>query len=63
MTKAPLIVAGFVFALVAIAHLSRLIYHFPITIDTIFVPYWINVVGLIISLALAYWMFITAKDA
>lgn len=57
----PLAVAGIVFSLVAIAHLSRLILGFNIVIANYHVPLKINLIGLIVALVLAIWMFKAAK--
>lgn len=62
MKKAALIVAGVVFGLVALAHLARLLYHFPIIINAIPIPDNANWVGLIVAGLLSYWMFHTAKE-
>ena len=58
--KAPLLAAGLIFAIIAIAHLARLIYHFPIIIGTTVLPIWASVVGLIVTGGLALWMFSAA---
>ena len=57
--KAPLIVAGIVFALVALLHLARLYYHFPLVINEP-IPYWANWVGAIVAGLLSLWMFMSA---
>lgn len=62
MNKLPLIVAGFVFAVVALLHLLRLYLQFPMTVNSVFVPLWINVIGLIVSALLSFWMFYSLKD-
>lgn len=58
----PLTVAGIVFALVALLHLARLYFQFPIIVDQMMVPYWINGVGLIIATFLSIWMFRATKN-
>lgn len=59
MNKTPLTVAGVVFGLVALVHLSRLIFHFPLIIGMM-VPYWANGIGVIIAAGLSFWMFYSA---
>ena len=61
MKNAPLIVAGIVFGLVALMHLLRLYYQYPIFFNTTLVPLWANVVGFLISGALSFWMFYSAE--
>ena len=57
MKKAPLIVAGIVFALVALLHLGRIGYQIPIIVGSSDVPIWANVVGFVIAGLLSFWMF------
>ena len=61
MEKYALATAGIVFALVAVMHLVRLYFQFPIYFGTTLVPLWVNVVGLVISAALSFWMFFVLK--
>ncbi|MBS0634947.1 MAG: hypothetical protein JSR37_05760 [Verrucomicrobia bacterium] len=58
----PLTVAGIVFALVALLHLARLYFQFPIIVDQMMVPYWINGVGLVVAAFLSIWMFRATKN-
>lgn len=64
MERYALIVAGIVFALVALMHLSRLYFRYSIIVGATEIPIWVNVIGLIISAALSFWMFytVTMKD-
>jgi hypothetical protein len=50
-------IAAVVFAIVAVAHLLRLIFQFPLVIGGFLVPLWINVIALIIAglLAVMLW--------
>ncbi len=50
-------VSAIVFTVVALAHLARLIYGSPITIDGEAIPMFASGVGLIGPGALAYWGF------
>ncbi len=59
MERYALTVAGIVFAIVALVHLSRLYFKFPLIIGTTEMPIWVNILGLIISAALSFWMFYT----
>ncbi|MBA3958416.1 MAG: hypothetical protein H0X51_08525 [Parachlamydiaceae bacterium] len=61
MHKIPLIVAGIVFSLMALLHIWRLYTGTLILFGTTLVPFWINWVGLLISAALAAWMFASAR--
>lgn len=62
MAKAPLIVAGIIFALIALAHLARLFFHFPLVIFNFPVPLWANIIALIAFALLAFWMFWAASN-
>ncbi|OGT36466.1 MAG: hypothetical protein A3F11_11805 [Gammaproteobacteria bacterium RIFCSPHIGHO2_12_FULL_37_14] len=55
-----LITAGLVFSIVAIIHILRLYYKFSITIAGKDIPMQASTIGLIISFALALWMFIAS---
>lgn len=57
MSKAPLYVAGTIFGLVALVHLYRLFSHFSIIVGTTEIPFWVNIVGVLVFGALSYWMF------
>ena len=50
-------IGAFVFALVALIHLYRLINHFEVVVSGYLVPYWVNVAGLIIApiLSIGLW--------
>lgn len=52
-----LLVAGIVFALVALLHISRLVYKFELRVAGKSIPLWANWVGLIIAGSLSLWMF------
>ncbi len=56
MKPAPLLAAA-IFALVAAAHLLRLIYQIELRVGGLEVPMWVSVLGLIIpgALAVALW--------
>jgi hypothetical protein len=56
-----LIVAGVVFVLVSLLHLTRLITKFEITVVRKVIPLWVNVVGLLVAGFLAFWMFAAAR--
>ncbi len=57
----PLAVAGIIFSIVALGHLARLIYGFPIIVGTTVIPTWASLVGLIVALVLAIWMFVSLR--
>lgn len=56
-----LIVAGIIFALVALMHLLRLIYKSTVTIAGKKIPIWISVIGFIFPLSLSIWMLIASS--
>ena len=43
--KLYVIISGTIFFLVAMLHLLRLIYHWPIVVGTWTVPHWVSYVG------------------
>jgi hypothetical protein len=51
------LLAGFIFALVALAHLLRLFMGWPIVIDNWTVPMWLSWIALIIAGGLSYFGF------
>lgn len=55
-------VAGIVFTIVAIIHVVRLYYQTPIMVDGTTIPMQVSIYGLIIALALAWWMFKASKN-
>jgi hypothetical protein len=54
-------IGAVVFALVAVAHLLRLIFNWAIIIDTLTVPYWVSIVGLLIAAILSVMLFREAR--
>jgi len=56
-----LCISGVVFGLVAVAHLSRLIYRWPIQIGSWPVPHWASIPGLVVSGILSTWGFTLAS--
>lgn len=61
MPKTALKVAGAVFLLVALLHLSRLAFKFNLIIGDSIVPVWINGAGFLVALGLSFWMFKAEK--
>jgi hypothetical protein len=57
----PLVISGIIFGLVAIAHLLRLVYSWPLVIGGQVIPMSLSIWGLIIPAILALWMFIAAS--
>ncbi len=53
----PLIVSGVVFAILAVAHILRLVYHWSIVVNGVIIPESASVVAIIITGVLAIWMF------
>ena len=54
---APLIVSGFVFTVVALMHILRLVYHWSVVIAGIIIPESVSVIAVILTGILAIWMF------
>lgn len=57
----PLIVAGLVFALVALLHIGRVYYHVPVMFGQTVVPEMWSVIGFFVATFLSIWMFLAAK--
>jgi hypothetical protein len=53
--------SGVLFALVAVAHLARLVFGWSILVDTEVVPMWVSWVGVLITGGLAAWAFLLAS--
>ena len=62
MAKNALQVAGVVFGLVALLHLSRFLLHFDLMIGMTLVPVWVNGVGFVVASFLAFLMFNSNKN-
>ena len=61
--KLYVILSGFVFLLVAVFHLFRLVYHWPIVVGTTTIPYALSYVGLPASTAYCAWaIWLLARD-
>ena len=54
-------VSGVLFALVAAAHLLRILLALPIRVDAYVVPMSISWIGFVVPLVLAIWAFRTAR--
>ncbi len=62
MKKLGLIIAGFVFGLVALLHLARFYFQFSIVIAGWEVPLEANLIGFIVAGILSVWMFLAARS-
>lgn len=51
------VVSGVLFALVAMAHLLRIVYGMSIQVDDVVVPMLVSWIGLVVPAALAVWAF------
>jgi hypothetical protein len=61
MQKAAFYTSGAVFAVVAFAHMVRLITGFEIVVDGVIVPVWVSFLGALIAALLAVWMMVAAR--
>ena len=52
-----LTVAGVLFFVVAILHLTRVLFHVEVLIGGFIVPMWVSVAGFVVAFALSLWMF------
>jgi hypothetical protein len=55
--KAPLLVSGIIFAIIALVHILRLIIGWPVTFNGQEVPLWSSIVSIVITGGLAVWNF------
>lgn len=55
--KLPLVVSGVVFLAVAVAHIARLWFGWEVLVDGYNLPRWLSMVGAVVPLLLAFWMF------
>jgi hypothetical protein len=56
-TKGYLLASASVFAIVALAHASRLILHWPILLGSYDVPQWLSIPGVFVPGGLSAWGF------
>lgn len=59
--RAYLMVSGVLFGAVALAHLLRLIYGWPVQIGAEVVPMWLSAIGLVVAGALCIWALALAR--
>lgn len=57
MDRKPVKVAAVVFFVVALAHLSRLLFKFDLIIGTWAVPIWVNGIAVVVAFLLSAWLF------
>ncbi len=62
MDKRPVQVAAFIFLVVGLAHLSRLVFHFNLVIGSWAVPFWVNGIAAVVAFSLSCWLFKTSKN-
>lgn len=61
--RAYYLLSGTLFAVVALAHLARLVSGWQILVDGTDIPLWVSWLGLAIPGALAVWAFVLARRA
>jgi len=52
-----LVISGSIFLMVALLHLLRLVYHWPITIGSWTLPHWVSYVGFPAASGYCIWAF------
>jgi hypothetical protein len=57
------LVASMIFSLIALAHLSRLVFQWPLLLAGWAVPFWVNGLALLVFAYLAYQGFRLAKKS
>ncbi len=53
--------AGTIFGLVAILHLLRVVTNIPVIIGDWLMPVWVNLLGLIVTAAFSFWLFLVSS--
>lgn len=61
MHTIALIVAGLVFLVISIMHMSRLLLRIEVRLNGRIVPLWLSVLGVLGPLLFAIWMFYAAR--
>jgi hypothetical protein len=62
LMRTYLLVSGIVFGAVALAHLLRLIFGWPVQLGTEVVPMWISIIGVVLAGALCGWAFALVRE-
>jgi len=60
-TKPYLIITAVIFVIVAVVHLLRLIYQWPVQIGTVIMPMWASCAGLVVASVLFVWAFLLLR--
>jgi hypothetical protein len=55
-------VSGVFFGLLATVQLARLLFRWPVQVDSVSVPLWVSALAVVITGALAIWAFRTASS-
>jgi hypothetical protein len=61
-TKTYCVISGFIFLLVALAHLLRIYNGWEVNIGTEIIPLWVSWFGLIVPALLGIWAFMLVKS-
>ncbi|MBP7056437.1 MAG: hypothetical protein KBB52_06270 [Candidatus Omnitrophica bacterium] len=61
MKNIALIVAGMIFLVVSLVHLSRLVLRVEVKVGNFTVPVWLSIICILGPLGLALWMFASAR--
>jgi hypothetical protein len=56
-TKPFLVIAAFIFFIVGLLHLLRLLYRWPVQFDAWTVPGWVSYFGLVVAWGLSAWAY------
>ena len=57
------IVSGVFFALVALAHLVRVVEGMTVQVEVYLIPMWVSWIAIVVPAALAVWAFRTARQS
>lgn len=61
MKNIALIVAGMVFLVISLMHLSRLVLRVEVRVGGFTVPLWLSILGVLGPIGLSFWMFVSAR--
>ena len=59
--KNYILVSGVLFAAIALAHVLRLLYQWPMQVDQLEIPHWPSAIAIVVTGGLAIWAFRLAK--
>jgi len=56
-----LVITAVIFVFVAVVHLLRLLYQWPVQMGTVIIPMWVSCAGLVVASVLFVWAFLLLR--